>query len=267
MKGFYEGDQKNNIEEAIKFFSSFIPSEISKFSEEKNYEKARVIHSWNIPSRKVSVEDFTKYFQARFTELKKILQEHSSLTNLTSIGKISSQKQDLSIIGMVNDKRVTKTKNIILKVENLSGKKTPGEWASRLTHLVDDFFSADESMEIEKQILGRAFDFLANLSKVYGFDQEIGLPEIRFWLKNHLANQKGGGFISRGTTFCAMLPFRSIPAKIICLIGMNSNACPREHHLSGFDLMAAHPRPGDRNGRNEDKYLFLQALLSARERF
>jgi len=70
-----------------------------------------------------------------------------------------------------------------------------------------------------------------------------------------------------GVTFCAMLPMRSIPFKVICLIGMNDTAYPRPEKRLGFDLMAKHPRPGDRSRRKDDRYLFLEAILSAREKF
>ena len=64
FKGMYEGEQKKNLEEAISYFSQFIQNKNTIFSEERTYEKSRVITSWNLPSRKISVEDFTKYFQA-----------------------------------------------------------------------------------------------------------------------------------------------------------------------------------------------------------
>jgi exodeoxyribonuclease V gamma subunit len=51
------------------------------------------------------------------------------------------------------------------------------------------------------------------------------------------------------------------------MVGMNSGAFPREDRPLGFDLMAKDPRPGDRSRRDDDKYLFLEALVSARERF
>ena len=74
------------------------------------------------------------------------------------------------------------------------------------------------------------------------------------------------GFLTGGVTFCAMLPMRSIPFKVIALVGMGSRAFPRTQRPAGFDLIASHPRPGDRSVREEDRYLFLEALLSAREK-
>jgi exodeoxyribonuclease V gamma subunit len=60
---------------------------------------------------------------------------------------------------------------------------------------------------------------------------------------------------------------RSIPFKVVCLVGMDSDAFPRKPQTLGFDLRVKNPRIGDRNRRNDDKYLFLEALLSARNRF
>jgi exodeoxyribonuclease V gamma subunit len=76
----------------------------------------------------------------------------------------------------------------------------------------------------------------------------------------------GAGFLTGGVTFCTILPMRSIPFKIICLIGMNDDSYPRQSRKLGFDLMAASPRIGDRSRRMDDRYLFLEAILSARQK-
>jgi exodeoxyribonuclease V gamma subunit len=60
---------------------------------------------------------------------------------------------------------------------------------------------------------------------------------------------------------------RSIPFKVVCLVGMNMDAFPRESKTVSFDLMAKNPRIGDRSRRNDDKYLFLEAIISARNKF
>ncbi len=73
-------------------------------------------------TKKLEVDDFTKYFRNRLFEMKKILQGNSSLKNLVSINKLSSNKQNFSIIGIVSDKTITKNKNMLLEVEDLTGK-------------------------------------------------------------------------------------------------------------------------------------------------
>jgi DNA polymerase II small subunit len=72
--------------------------------------------------KKVEVGDFTKYFRNRISEFKKILLSVSSLKNPVSINKLSSSRQNVSIIGIISDKSVTKNKNLIFEVEDLTGK-------------------------------------------------------------------------------------------------------------------------------------------------
>jgi exodeoxyribonuclease V gamma subunit len=63
-----------------------------------------------------------------------------------------------------------------------------------------------------------------------------------------------------------MLPMRSIPFKVICMIGMNNDVFPREYQPLNFDLIAKYPKTGDRSRRNDDKYLFLESIISARHK-
>lgn len=74
-------------------------------------------------------------------------------------------------------------------------------------------------------------------------------------------------FLGGGVTCCAMVPMRSIPFPVVCLIGMNDDAYPRPHRPVSFDLMADRFRRGDRSRRQDDRYLFLETLLSARRCF
>ncbi len=48
---------------------------------------------------------------------------------------------------------------------------------------------------------------------------------------------------------------------------MDYDAFPRDTPPLAFDLIARRPRPGDRSRRDDDRYLFLEALLAARRRF
>lgn len=68
------------------------------------------------------VGDFIEYFRKRFLKLRNVLQQRGELNNLVSINKLSGDRQGVSIIGMISDKRVTKNKNIIFEVEDLTGK-------------------------------------------------------------------------------------------------------------------------------------------------
>ena len=148
--------------------------------------------------------------------------------------------------------------------ERLEQSLPPAHWRDVFIELLERFIAVDEDAEQEGQQLRRILENLGCLEERAGFAVPLELEVVRTHLENTLERtHAGGGFISGGVTFCAMLPMRSIPFEVVCLIGMNTAAFPREGTPLGFDLMARFPRLGDRSRRRDDKYLFLEALVSA----
>jgi len=140
-------------------------------------------------------------------------------------------------------------------------------WSLLCNAMLDKFIHLSETAERDIQILRKILGELAETEALSGYHDEVAFEVVRAIIEGRLEKENYGyGFISGGLTFCAMLPMRSIPFKVVCLIGMNSDSFPRETRLLGFDLMAKNPKPGDRSRRNDDKYLFLEALISAREK-
>jgi exodeoxyribonuclease V gamma subunit len=72
-------------------------------------------------------------------------------------------------------------------------------------------------------------------------------------------------FLLGGVTFCGLVPQRSIPFRVLCLLGMNEGEFPRPGNDAGLNRILSQPRRGDRDTRSEDRYLFLEALMSARD--
>ena len=152
--------------------------------------------------------------------------------------------------------------------ERLEQSMPPADWRDVFIELLERFIAVDEDAEQEAQQLRRRLENIGFLEERAGFAVPLELEVVRTHLENTLErSNSGGGFISGGVTFCAMLPMRSIPFEVVCLIGMNTAAFPRENTPLGFDLMARFPRPGDRSRRRDDKYLFLEALVSAAQVF
>ena len=86
----------------------------------------------------------------------------------------------------------------------------------------------------------------------------------------HLQGQLGGsatthGFLNGSVTFCETKPMRAIPARAICLLGMNHDSFPRRGSEVQFDLTKEKRIEGDRSTRDDDVYFFLETILSARE--
>ncbi len=149
----------------------------------------------------------------------------------------------------------------------LDGARTLIEWEDRLTKVLDDFFLADEDTERDILFIRRVLRDLGQKQELSGFNENLSLGVIKSHLGACLEKEGFGyGFLTGGLTFCAMLPMRSIPFRVICLLGMNDDVYPRQARSLGFDLMAKKPKPGDRSRRIDDRYLFLEAILSARER-
>jgi len=156
---------------------------------------------------------------------------------------------------------------LLSSITSLAQARTLNGWGKVLLQVLDEFILGDEKTEREILFIRTTINGLALIQEKSGFDEKIELPIIRSYLQKHCEKEGFGfGFMSGGVTFCTMLPMRSIPFKIICLLGMNNDAYPRESRHVSFDLIAQHPMPGDRSRRNDDRYLFLEAILSAREK-
>jgi len=151
---------------------------------------------------------------------------------------------------------------LVTCVDSLKG------WQARLNALFERFFQLGPPEISHAQPLKSTINRLGDIGSRLDEKATFSFDIIRQYLKDTLKQtSREAGFMTGGITFCAMLPMRSIPSRIICLLGMNHETFPRENHEPGFNLMAAEPRPGDRSRRNDDRYLFLEALISARDIF
>jgi len=152
--------------------------------------------------------------------------------------------------------------------QRLSAPMRATKWARCLLRLLDGFFESDPTHEPDLRWLRRLINEMPQYAEEAAMDDPMGIEVVRAYLRRRIEDQRSGaGFVSGGITFAALLPMRSIPAKVVCLLGMGQDLFPREDRPLGFDLMAAKPHLGDRSRRSDDKYLFLEALISARQCF
>jgi len=92
------------------------------FQENKFGGNVNVVYSPQIVSKKFEVADFVNFFRDRFQEMKGFLQDRPELDNLVSINKLPGSRRNVSLIGLVSDKRTTKNNNIIFEIEDLTGR-------------------------------------------------------------------------------------------------------------------------------------------------
>lgn len=145
----------------------------------------------------------------------------------------------------------------------LQRPRSLADWYPQLLFYADALLAS--ALPLERQQLNELLGELAEKpALVHG--QAIALKVIISWLETRVSEQKSAnGFLRGQLTFCSMLPMRSIPFKVIALLGMNDGEFPKIDRQPTFDLLSQYFRKGDRSSRADDRYQFLEILLSARQ--
>lgn len=147
----------------------------------------------------------------------------------------------------------------------LQSQRPVAGWAAQLRRFLDRFFDPDPADEREAAALRDALAALDEHAAVAACAEAVPIEVVRAALDEPLGGHRSGRFPNGAVSICAMVPMRSIPFRVVCLLGMDADAVPRRQPRLGFDRMAAAMRRGDRSRREDDRYLFLEALLSARD--
>lgn len=147
---------------------------------------------------------------------------------------------------------------------------TPAVWGARLRGLLADCFDAgrDDADAVLLQRLTEALETWERACEEAGFADAVPLAVVReHWLATADDNRLSQRFLGGAVSFATLMPMRAIPFRVVCLLGMNDGDYPRRTNAPDFDLMATpgQQRPGDRSRREDDRYLFLEALLAARD--
>jgi exodeoxyribonuclease V gamma subunit len=151
--------------------------------------------------------------------------------------------------------------------KTFSSEMTPEEWRDKLSKTIDIFFSGGTDITDSIDILYHSVNSMFNDISSAEFNNKIGIDVVYSYLGKHLQEKfTFHPFLRGGVSFCRFTPMRSIPAKVICMIGMNDDAFPRKESKVGFDLMRCHKRRCDPSEKNEDRYMFLEALVSASDK-
>ncbi|QZA78802.1 exodeoxyribonuclease V subunit gamma [Deefgea tanakiae] len=149
-------------------------------------------------------------------------------------------------------------------------ERTLPEWRDTALRVLDAFILFDEQDDVElklAEVIRSTLATLADEAALADFTQTAPREVICDWLQHHFENSsRGSGFMSRGVTFCTMVPMRGLPFRVIAVLGLNESDFPRNPPTAGFDLIAQNPLLGDRSRRLDDRYLFLDIILAAREK-
>jgi exodeoxyribonuclease V gamma subunit len=150
--------------------------------------------------------------------------------------------------------------------KDLAQPKPPAEWRQTLLGVLDNFI-APESEEIDdaREIIAGIHELYANMTHG-GMRQPLAADVVRTALQALLDDPTRGGVPSGAVTFAAMTSLRHLPYRFVYVLGLNDGVFPSSVRPVEFDLMAQDRRRGDRQRRDDDRNVFLDLVLAARER-
>lgn len=141
------------------------------------------------------------------------------------------------------------------------------EWLPVCRDMLNAFFLPDAETEAAMTLIEQQWQAIIaeGLGAQYGDAVPLSLlrDELALRLDQERISQR---FLAGPVNICTLMPMRSIPFKVVCLLGMNDGVYPRQLAPLGFDLMSQKPKRGDRSRRDDDRYLFLEALISAQQK-
>jgi exodeoxyribonuclease V gamma subunit len=143
----------------------------------------------------------------------------------------------------------------------LKDKARPFEaWVEAVFPLLKNLLSPLERLEKATQKLREQL----GLSSV--LDDNLSWSLFLSTLTKELSLPSSGSFLQGRTTVCGMVPMRSLPFRVIAVLGLNQGVFPRASEQPEYDLMRGTHQPGDRDLLESDRFLFLELLASAKDR-
>jgi exodeoxyribonuclease V gamma subunit len=142
-------------------------------------------------------------------------------------------------------------------------------WVKRFDGLVDQLFRAGFGDNAAADALGELRRLIKSIESDVddaGVEVEVDFTVARDVLRERLLGlSERQRFLVGGMTVCGMVPQRAIPFRVVAVLGLDDGEFPRAGSDAGLDLMATHRRLGDRDVRSDDRYLFLETVMAARD--
>lgn len=151
-------------------------------------------------------------------------------------------------------------------VESLSGTAPLRKWLTVLGDGVTALTEVADSDMWQIAQMEREFNDIVADAGAHA-DIELRLSDIKALLDRHLAGRPTRANFRTGTlTVCTMVPMRSVPHRVVCLVGLDDGVFPRLGVVDGDDVLARDPMTGERDIRSEDRQLLLDAIAATTEK-
>jgi exodeoxyribonuclease V gamma subunit len=141
------------------------------------------------------------------------------------------------------------------------------EWISRLGDAVDSLTLTTGSEQWQAAQLRTELSRVLEAADERAAVVTLSLGDLRSLLADRLRGRPTrANFRTGSLTMCTLVPMRSVPHRVVCLMGLDDGAFPRQPAVDGDDILLRNPMTGERDERSEDRQLLLDAILAARER-
>lgn len=154
-------------------------------------------------------------------------------------------------------------------LDRLAGPQPAAAWIESLAAATDSLAVAAAGDEWQRDQMAR---ILAGVAASFpGAPGRPGGPvlvleELRSLLAERLAGRPTrANFRTGDLTVCTLVPMRSVPHRVVAIVGLDDGSFPRHPEMDGDDVLAASPLVGDRDARSEDRQLLLDAVLAAED--
>ncbi|MGI8428999.1 MAG: exodeoxyribonuclease V subunit gamma [Solirubrobacteraceae bacterium] len=154
-------------------------------------------------------------------------------------------------------------------LDALNSPQPVDEWAAAITAAADALTATTQREAWQRLELARLLDEIVAEATIAGTvnPTQLGPGEVRALLAERLQGRPTrANFRTGHLTICTLVPMRSVPHRVICLLGLDDGAFPRKTPTDGDDLTLDDPHVGDRDPRSEDRQMLLDALLAAEDR-
>ncbi|MFC4128726.1 exodeoxyribonuclease V subunit gamma [Nocardia rhizosphaerae] len=148
-------------------------------------------------------------------------------------------------------------------LRDLRGPRPAAEWTAVLLRAIDLLTDVPDAhswirTEARREIVA---------ATEHAGDTALRLPDVAVLLTSRLAGGPGrANFRTGELTVCTLVPMRSVPHRVVVLLGLDDDVFPRPGGVDGDDLLARNPQLGERDARGEDRQLLLDAIMAAGKR-
>ncbi len=149
-------------------------------------------------------------------------------------------------------------------VDALRGPQSLAEWIAALSAALESLASTSAAELWQAAQLRSELASVLDAAGDRAGQVSLTLADLRSLLADRLRGRPTrANFRTGSLTMCTLVPMRSVPHRVVCLLGLDDGAFPRQPAIDGDDILRRDPMTGERDERSEDRQLLLDAILAA----